>query len=271
MDMRGEAMYKIGDFSKLSKTTIKTLRYYEQEHLLIPSYIDEANGYRFYEAKDLLTLSKIISFRQIGLSIEHIRRILAGEDAEQFLKIRKLEIEKEQSTFKDQLSKIKFLLEGKEMNYEAIIKDLPEITIYYKEGIIKDYSEITSFILQSAEECSKTNPNLKCVTPDYSYINYLDGEYKEKNIAIRYAQAVTQMGTSNETIQFADLEPVKAVCIYHKGAYENLGQAYSFIMKWIEENHYQITDLPRERYIDGIWNKDNVEDWVTEIQVPIKK
>jgi effector-binding domain-containing protein len=40
-------------------------------------------------------------------------------------------------------------------------------------------------------------------------------------------------------------------------------------MKWIEENGYQITESPRESYIDGIWNKENEEDWLTEIQIPI--
>ena len=41
-------------------------------------------------------------------------------------------------------------------------------------------------------------------------------------------------------------------------------------MKYIESNNLQITGYPRECYIDGIWNKDNVEDWLTEIEVPIK-
>lgn len=41
-------------------------------------------------------------------------------------------------------------------------------------------------------------------------------------------------------------------------------------MKYIEENGYHVSDLPRERYIDGIWNKENPEDWLTEIQVPVE-
>ena len=39
-------MYKIGEFSILSKTTIKTLRFYEKERLFLPSLVDE-NGYRY--------------------------------------------------------------------------------------------------------------------------------------------------------------------------------------------------------------------------------
>ena len=54
------------------------------------------------------------------------------------------------------------------------------------------------------------------------------------------------------------------------GAYDTLGKSYAKIMKYIEDNKLEIKDYPRECYIDGIWNKDNVEDWLTEIQVPIK-
>ena len=39
-------------------------------------------------------------------------------------------------------------------------------------------------------ECLKLNPNIKCVEPDYCFVNYLDGEYKDKNIKVRYSQAV---------------------------------------------------------------------------------
>ena len=67
-------MYKIGDFSSMSKTTIKTLRYYEKEGLLTPVYIDENTGYRYYESSQLLDISKIISLRQIGLSIKEIKK-----------------------------------------------------------------------------------------------------------------------------------------------------------------------------------------------------
>ena len=42
-------------------------------------------------------------------------------------------------------------------------------------------------------------------------------------------------------------------------------------VSYIEENNYEIIDFPRECYIDGMWNKDNVEEWLTEIQVPVKK
>lgn len=87
-------MYKIGDFSKMSKTTIKTLRYYEKEGLLKPIHVDRNTGYRYYETGQLVELSKIISLRQIGLSIKDIKSILKGYNIEEILKKKKEELEK---------------------------------------------------------------------------------------------------------------------------------------------------------------------------------
>ena len=82
-------MYKIGDFSSMSKTTIKTLRYYEKEGLLTPVYIEQNTGYRYYESSQLIDISKIISLRQIGLSIKEIKKVLDGYDMKEILNNRK--------------------------------------------------------------------------------------------------------------------------------------------------------------------------------------
>ena len=264
-------MYKIGEFSILAKTTIKTLRYYEKEKLLIPNFVDKETNYRYYEANQLVDLAKIISLRQIGLSITEIKSVLKGNCYNDILKNRKRNIESQLITCKNQLTKINYLLEGKVMDYEVITKELPECTVYYKEGRIKNFSEIVNFILSSAAECKRTNPNVKCISPDYCYVNYLDKEFKEENMLIRYAQAVEKAGIPNEQIKFENLKPVNAICIYCKGSYENLPNAYSFIMNYIEENNYEIIESPRERYIDGMWNKNSEDEWLTEIQVPVKK
>lgn len=60
------------------------------------------------------------------------------------------------------------------------------------------------------------------------------------------------------------------MCIYHNGAYNKLAESYNIIMKYIESNNYQIVDKPRECYIDGCWNKETEEEYLTEIQIPIK-
>ena len=83
-------MFKIGDFSKMSKVTIKALRYYELEGLIKPSYVDEVSGYRYYESSQLLDISRIVSLKQIGLSIDEIKKVInEKEPLDDILKIKK--------------------------------------------------------------------------------------------------------------------------------------------------------------------------------------
>lgn len=264
-------MYKIGDFSNMSKTTIKTLRYYEKEGLLKPAYIDQNTGYRYYEISQLVDVSKIISLRQIGLSIKEIKKILDGYDLMELLNKRRNEIKNLIVDYTIQLSKINYLLEEKNMKQEIFVKEIPSYIIYYCDGIIKDFSKITEFVLQAGTECANANPNLKCITPDYCYISYLDGEYKEKNIKIRYAQAIEKIGNETANVKFMKSSPITALCIYHKGSYDKLRESYEIALKYIEDNDYEIIDNVRECYIDGCWNKKQEDEYLTEIQFPVKK
>lgn len=94
-------MLKIGEFSKMSKVTVKALRYYQKEGLLIPKYIDDFNGYRYYESNQLISVSKIIMLKQLGLSIEEIKRIIVNnEPIDIILKSKKEELENTISLYK---------------------------------------------------------------------------------------------------------------------------------------------------------------------------
>jgi DNA-binding transcriptional MerR regulator len=77
-------MYSIGTFSKLTKTTIAALRFYDKEGLLKPAYTDSKSGYRYYLSSQLVTVQKILSLRQIDIPIEQIK-IMINTNDEQYL------------------------------------------------------------------------------------------------------------------------------------------------------------------------------------------
>lgn len=264
-------MYKIGEFSMLSKTTVKALRYYEEQGLIKPCLVDPFTGYRYYETCQLEEIANIVSLREIGLSIKEIKRIKAGEDLAFVLEERKRSISEGIASYRKQLRKIDEMLKEKGMQQKITLKDLPSYVVYYKDGVIKNFGEITDFVLSAGEECSRLNPTLKCCSPDYCFLNYLDGEYRETDMKIRYAQAVESAGVESENIRFTRIPPVKAVCIQHRGAYDGLRISYNLVLKYIEENGLHIADLPRECYIDGCWNKDDPKDYLTEIQIPVRE
>lgn len=268
-------MYRIGEFSKMSKTTIKTLHYYDEIGLLKPAFVDEETGYRFYSTEQLVKLHQIQSYRQIGLSIDEIQLLISGHSANKILEKRKSELQAELAHGAEQLSRIEFILQGKEeecdMQYQAVIKELPECIVYSKKITVPNYDAYFEVIPAIGEECLKANPDLKCAKPEYCFIIYLDGEYKEKDIHVEFCEAVEKMGNDVGEIKFKKLENVQAVSVMHKGAYAGLPKTYAYAFKWIEENGYVMIDNPRESYIDGIWNKECEDEWLTELQVPVAK
>ena len=263
-------MLKIGDFSKLSHLTIKTLRFYEKEGLLKPASVDEWNNYRFYETSQLETAAKIRSYRQLGLSVEEIKAAFAGADVKEILQEKSLSLTKEKHLIESRLSIIKSILEDSEMKYQVTEKVIPEKVVYSAETVLKAYSDIMHWIPSVGQECLELNPEMDCSETSYNFCEYLDGEYKETDIRIRYSEECARFGNENDQIRFRTLPETKVLSIYHKGPYTNINEAYAFLMRYAEQNGYSAAGLARECYIDGIWNKESEEDWLTEIQLPIE-
>jgi DNA-binding transcriptional MerR regulator len=90
-------MIKIGDFAKLSRVPIKTLRYYDEIGLLTPSEVDRYTRYRYYSESQLPTLYRILALKELGFSLEQIARLLEGNlppgELRQMLELRGKEID----------------------------------------------------------------------------------------------------------------------------------------------------------------------------------
>ena len=270
-------MYRIGQFSKIGKVTVKALRFYEEEGLIAPDRIDAATGYRYYDSSQLPRIHKIVALRQCGFSIPEIRQIVNGKNIAALFAERKRTLERAARESSLQLSSvcsyIESLKESGTMRYQIVVKDLPAAIVYSKRMVVESYDSYFEVIPKIGEECVAANPGLRCVEdPPYCFIEYHDGEYKERDIDIELCEAVTDWGVDTPTIKFKRIERVpEAACVLHKGPYSELRGAYAAVYKWIDDNDCLPSDNPRESYIDGIWNRGDPSEWLTEVQVPIMR
>ena len=69
--------YTVKQVAAMSGVSVRTFHFYDETGLLRPAYIG-ANGYRFYEEAQLLTLQQILFYRQLGLELKQIKEILGG-------------------------------------------------------------------------------------------------------------------------------------------------------------------------------------------------
>ena len=73
--------YSSGEFAKMAHITIRTVRYYDKQNVLKPSYVNE-NGARFYTDADFVRLQQILLLKYLGFSLEDIRNMtVVGEDS----------------------------------------------------------------------------------------------------------------------------------------------------------------------------------------------
>jgi DNA-binding transcriptional MerR regulator len=73
--------YTVKQVSAMSGVSVRTLHFYDEVGLLAPAYVG-ANGYRFYEEGQLLTLQQILFYRDLGVELKQIKRILLQPDFE---------------------------------------------------------------------------------------------------------------------------------------------------------------------------------------------
>ena len=72
----------IGDFSRMTHLSVKTLRHYHEVGLLAPAAIDKVNGYRYY-ARSQVPLAQVIRrFRALDMPVDEVRAIIKTSDPE---------------------------------------------------------------------------------------------------------------------------------------------------------------------------------------------
>src|SRR4030043_1902786 len=126
-------MIKIGDFSKLSLVSVKTLRYYDEMGLLSPIDVDRSSGYRYYSLDQLPRLNRILALKDLGFSLEQIAQALESgitlEPLRGMLRLKQAEQQQRVQDEQERLLRVEARLRQIEMEdsvskYDVVIKKL---------------------------------------------------------------------------------------------------------------------------------------------------
>ena len=274
--MREKTKLKIGEFSRLMQVTVKTLRHYEQKELLVPDEVDEWTGYRYYSITQMSKLNSIRQLQQLGFTLEEIKELYDDESHTPSVEQLTEKIEETEKQLQRLMSRRNQLLEWMDSHKKIkkmekfSIESLPEVIVASHREIIPDYSALGTLC------CTVIGPEMqrlgcKCPPPGYCFTIEHNKEYTPTDIDIEYCEQVDEMGTDSNIIQFKTLPMVpKALCMKHYGPYNRFYESFTEAFAYMEEKGYKITDHPRTCYIDGIWNQEDPEKWLSIIQIPIE-
>jgi len=271
-------MIRIGDFSKLSRVSVKTLRYYDETGLLKPVHVDPFTSYRLYEYSQLSILHRILALKDLGFSLEEIGRLLdEGLSIEQMrgmLKLRETEARQRVREEAERLERIGARLRQIEQEdcmskYDVVIKSVDEVKVATVRDVVPTPPEQGRLWQELEEYLAKqqVHPIGACFTL------YHDDEYKEHDWDLEVCEPIDGELEGTQRVQVQTLPAVKTLaCTIHNGPFATLGNAYNAIGKWITDNNYRIVGPCREVYLHVNANAGQQDpDTVTEIQFPVEK
>lgn len=76
--MKLPGYYTSGQFARMAQISVRTIRFYDQQNILKPSYVNES-GARFYSDADFARLEQILLLKYLGFSLEDIRNMTVGD------------------------------------------------------------------------------------------------------------------------------------------------------------------------------------------------
>ena len=274
--MREKTKLKIGEFSRLMQVTVKTLRHYEQKELLIPDEVDEWTGYRYYSITQMLKLNSIRQLQQLGFTLEEIRELYDNESHAPSVEQLSKKIEDTEKQLKQLVARRNQLLEWmdsrKRINImeKFTIESLPEAIVASHREVIPNYAALGLLCVNTiGPEMQRLG--CKCPPPGYCFTIEHNKEYSPTDIDIEYCEQVEEMGTDSSIIQFKQLDAVpKALCMKHIGPYERFYESFTEAFAYMEQHGYRLAGHPRTCYIDGAWNQEDPEKWLSIIQIPIE-
>lgn len=275
--MKYNTKLKIGEFSQMMQVTVKTLRHYEQKGLLLPDEVDEWTGYRYYSIDQMQKLNTIRNLQQLGFSLDEIKEIFEEDSQVPTIEQLSEKIEETQRRLQKLRTRRERLLHWRNTRKKISkmekfpIQSLPEIIVASHREVIPNYEALGPLCVNViGPEMQRLG--CECPPPGYCFTIEHNQEYSPTDIDIEYCEQVTAMGADSKVIQFKKIEAVPvAICMKHFGPYERFYESYMELFQYIEEQGYQISGHPRYCYIDGAWNQEDPEKWLSIIQVPVEK
>jgi len=271
-------MLKIGDFSKLSRISIRMLRHYDEIGLLVPESVDKFTGYRYYREEQLLLANRINSLKDMGFSLSVISEILKvyndSKALKEYLLTKQAELEELAEKTCRQLRILETTISriGKEenvMEYSVVLKEMPQRYVASLRKTIPSYEKEGMLWEQMMKELA--SQNVQYANPCNSMAIFHDKEHKEHDPDVEIQISVQGSYQNTENVVFKTVPPVLVASTTFKGSYDQLTAVNQAVVNWIRDNNYDFNGAMFTIYHVSPAQTQNPDELVTEVCFPVKK
>jgi len=267
------ASLPIGDFSRATHMSIKTLRHYHRVGLLEPADVDQFSGHRRYTTDQIPTAQVIRRFRELDMPIDEIRGVLAATDVtarNELIAEHLSRLEEGLARTQKAVSTLRDLLGG------AASPDRPAIS--HRSVTATSAAAITSVI-----DMSDAGPWFQGALGELRATLSAQGLpatgapggiYAADLFTSERGRATVFIGCAGEVrpvgrVEAVVVPPAELAVIVHHGSHDDIDRSYGALATHVTQHALAVEGPVREYYLSGLLDTPDESAWRTEIGWPI--
>jgi DNA-binding transcriptional MerR regulator len=261
----------IGDFSRATHLTVKTLRHYHETGILEPAQIDPQTGYRRYTTEQIPAAQIIKRFRDLDMPLSEIRAVLSAPDVQarnDLIAAHLKRLEGDLARTNAAVASLRNLLEHPAPKVEIGRRKADQVTaaaitevVHVKDALswyLGALGELHATL--SAKRISPTGP------PGGIFSNAIFSHaHGEATVFIPCDGKVHAIGRVASRV----VPAVELATIVHKGSHANIDLAYGSLATYVTSHALAVEGPLREYYLVGPQDTPDESAWRTEIGWPI--
>ena len=269
--------FTIGEMAKMHNIAESTLRYYDEKGIFHPSIVDPQTNYRYYTIDQFSLLDTIKFLRQLNIPLKEIKKYIDERNPAYALNL----LEKQQEMMLKKQREIEYALAKMEHRIhlikeatkakaeQMVMKEIPRRKITAIAVAPNTTDDMFEYYIHSLQK------NMRQMD-DSLFSGDIGVTVAKKGLMQNEFQAYSSVFILLDYMPFEvqssdEIKEGIFACVYHHGPYEETDETYRKLMKYIDQEGYEISgDAIEIGLID--WSvTENPEEQVTEIQIPVVK
>ncbi len=263
-----KGLLAIGRFSHATRLSVRTLRRYDEQGLLVPTLVDAASGRRYYSPAQGVDAELIRLLRQLDVPLSEVRMLLADREPEAAARL----LAHHRGRLADQVSRQQGLL----ADVDALLADPASLTGYPVHRRTVPATPVLS---------ERITTSLRRLPADFGAVLgrlfgrlgslqrppagppmsiYHGADFDPEAVDMEVAIPVAGPGGAGLRV----LPEVEVAAALHPGRYDRIGGAYRAIAAWAADQDIELGPQPREVYLIGP-DRAGPDELRTEVAWPL--
>lgn len=256
----------IGEFSRITHLSVKTLRRYHESGLLEPATVDDHSGYRYYATDQVATAQIISRFRSMQMPEREVRAIVTTPDPDARARLiteHLTRLERQLDDTRSAVTALRRLLDPTPPTIEVQRVLTEECSVAAISEMV-DASEVLGWYSTAMAEIDAAE-----VQPNGPAGGLYDNELFTEGRGVMTVYVPTGTAPSTNRIRPMTLQPTELAVTVHQGPHDDIDVTYGALGVYVETNGLAIAGPVREVYVVGPRDTEDATLWRTEIGWPV--